>query len=249
MTSLILLADGMVGEAISRWLIANYRDDIGLVVVKRDNDISAAAAQAGLRCEVFQSSAQIFEICRSRGLSFDIGILAWWPDILKPPLISLPHNGFINTHPSLLPYNRGKHYNFWAIVERAPFGVSLHMVDEGIDSGDVIFQKDIPYSWEDTGGSLHRKAAETMVDLFKEAYPRIRSLDFVRKKQGAEQGSFHLAKEIDDASRIELDKEYTARTLFNLVRARTFPGHPACTFTDGDQTFEVRIEIKRTPDE
>ena len=59
-------------------------------------------------------------------------------------------------------------------------------------------------------------------------------------------GSFHLAKELDRASYIELDKNYCARDLLNLVRARTFDGHPACSFKEKNgEEFEVRIEIRR----
>ena len=44
---------------------------------------------------------------------------------------------------------------------------------------------------------------------------------------------------------IYLDKNYTARDLFNLLRARTFPGKPACTFKDNNETYEITVNIKR----
>jgi hypothetical protein len=46
---------------------------------------------------------------------------------------------------------------------------------------------------------------------------------------------------------IDLEKTYTARDLLNLLRARTFPGYRACTFSDGEASYEVRVEIKRKP--
>src|SRR5262249_23135590 len=153
--------------------------------------------------------------------------------------------GFVNTHPSLLPYGRGKHYNFWSIVDRVPFGVSLHMVDEGVDSGDIVAQTEIPYDWEDTGGSLHRKATQAMLTLFHQTYPRLRRLDFEAQPQNRSVGTFHRGSELEPASSIALDNSYVARDLLNLLRARTFTGYPACSFEDGEDVYEVRVEIKR----
>jgi methionyl-tRNA formyltransferase len=242
---LLLLADGHVGSEIARWLIANFRSDIGLMVTIADNNLAAVARDSQVRSLVFESSRQVADFAESAGLGFDLGLLAWWPKIIRRPLLSLPRCGFVNTHPSFLPYSKGKHYNFWSIVERAPFGVSLHMAGEGVDTGDIVSQAAIPYSWEDTGASLYCKASEAMLQLFQVTYPRLRSLDFERLPQDPAAGSFHLASELEAASSIDLDQTYLARDLLNLLRARTFPGHPACTFSDGVDLYEVRIEIKR----
>jgi methionyl-tRNA formyltransferase len=244
---LLLLADGYVGLEIARWLIANFPEDIGLIVTAADNDVAAAAREAGALSQVFQSSAQVADFAANEGLAFDLGLLAWWPKIIRAPLLDLPRRGFVNTHPSLLPHNRGKHYNFWSIVERVPFGVSLHMVEQGVDSGDIVAQAELPYSWEDTGGSLFHKAREAMLKLVQDTYPALRSLDFETRPQDLAAGTFHHSSELEAASVIDLEKTYAARDLLNLLRARTFPGHPACTFSDGDASYEVRVEIKRKP--
>lgn len=242
---LLLMADHHVGLEITRWLIDQYREDIALVVTTSENEIFSSAQKAGTNSIVFQSEEEIKHNLQTQGVTPDIGMLAWWPKLVKPPLLELPKLGFINTHPSLLPYNRGKHYNFWALVEQAPFGVSLHFVDEGVDTGDIVAQRAIPYDWEDTGASLYSKATESTIELFKETYPTLRQLNIQRRPQEIGEGSFHLANELDPASYIDLDKLYRARDILNLLRARTFPGHPACWFNDEDQEFEVRVKITR----
>jgi methionyl-tRNA formyltransferase len=73
------------------------------------------------------------------------------PYLVKEQVINVAKYGVINTHPSLLSHNRGKNYNFWNLVEDAPFGVSLNFVDLGVDNGDIIFQKEIHKIWEDNG--------------------------------------------------------------------------------------------------
>ena len=153
--------------------------------------------------------------------------------------------GFVNTHPSLLPHNRGKHYNFWAIVEQAPFGVTLHRVDAGVDSGAIVSQLPIDYDWCDTGETLYYKAQAAMLQLLTITYPSLRNGQFSSIPQNVNAGSFHRASEIESASMIDLEKNYLARNLLNLIRARTFEGHPGCWFTDGGSRYEISITIKK----
>ncbi len=241
----LFLCNGQVGIKVCEWLIGQYRDDLGLIVTIGETQIMLAAKEAGVACHSVASKQQLVNTLLGLNAVYDWGFLVWWPWILPPQLVRLPKYGFINTHPSLLPHNRGKHYNFWALVEQAPFGVSLHFVADGIDCGDIVAQKTIPYGWEDNGATLYNAAVQAMVELFKDTYPRIRQGDITRTPQDLTKGSFHYSSEIDSASKIDLDATYTARELLNLLRARTFPGHPACWFEDAGQIFEVRVEIRR----
>lgn len=241
----LFLCNGQVGLEICQWLISYFRQDIGLVVTIGDNQIKRTADCSGIECISINAKQELLNIVQACKQIPDWGFLIWWPWIIDTNLINLPKHGFVNTHPSLLPYNRGKHYNFWALVEEVPFGVSLHFVEEGIDCGDVIAQSRIPYDWEDNGGTLYRKATRALVDLFKETYPRIRQGKIQRIPQDLTKGSFHLSHEMEQASKIDLNAYYRARELLNLLRARTFPGYPACWFQDEGQSFEVRVEIKR----
>lgn len=175
----------------------------------------------------------------------DLGILAWWPYLIRQPVISAPRNGFLNLHPSLLPFNRGKHYNFWALVEQCPFGVSIHFVDEGIDSGDIAFQRALSVGWEDSGETLYRRAQTEIAALFAESFPRIARGDIPRIKQDLRTGSLHYAHELEAASRIDLELPQAPRALLNLLRARTFPPHPAAWFEADGERYEVRISITR----
>lgn len=241
---LLLMCDAQVGEAIADYLFREYEEDIGAVVTICRNSIYDAAVRKNIPALIYETEAQLVQDLAPLR-RFDLGVLAWWPKLITTKVISLTNAGFVNTHPSLLPYNRGKHYNFWALVEEAPFGVTIHFVDEGIDSGDIVAQREIYYDWEDNAETLYLKAGKNMIECFKETYPIIRSDRIERKPQDLRKGSLHYAKEIDPASRIELDRTYTARELLNKLRARTFSGHPACRFEEDGVTYEVTVDIKR----
>lgn len=238
----MLMADQLVGECIANYVIENYPDDLTLIVTTRVNEIYRKAREKKIPVCIFDSEANIIE---RLGGNIDLGVLAWWPKIIKAPLLRVATHGFLNTHPSLLPHNRGKHYNFWAIVEEAPFGVTLHFVDSGVDTGDILAQSKISYDWTDDGESLHRKAQIEIIQLFCDTYQRLRVGCYKAVQQIPDQGSFHRASELEQASKIDLDAKYLARDLLNLLRARTFKGHPGCWFEETGNRYEISLKIKK----
>ncbi|MCP9830094.1 hypothetical protein KBZ14_04335 [Synechococcus sp. HJ21-Hayes] len=242
---LAVFADAEVGLHCTHWLIKNYKADLGAVVTTGQNEIYRIALRNGLNAHAYTDDASYFQFCDNSKTGCDLGLLLWWPRIISPRIIGSTRLGFVNTHPSLLPFNRGKHYNFWALVEQCPFGVSLHLVEEGIDCGDLIAQRGIDYTWEDTGETLYRKAIAGMKELFIDTYPLIREQKLATKPQVLSKGSIHFSSELEAASRIALDEPTTARQLLNLLRARTFEGHPACSFCDNGVEYEARIEITK----
>lgn len=239
---LVVFADGVVGLNITKYLIESYPKDLSLVVTVKQNEIYHTVEQRGIPVYIFDSADGVMSKLQ---VGVDLGILAWWPSILKNPLLEAPRLGWVNTHPSLLPYNRGKHYNFWTLVEQTPFGVTLHRVDSGVDTGDIVVQQEIPYGWCDDGGSLYIKAEEAMVGLFCQTYPGLRTGQFDSKPQDKELGSFHHSSEIEQTSHIDLDQMYRGRDLINLLRARTFEGYPGCWFEEDGNRYEVSIKIRK----
>ena len=239
---LALLADGDVGFAITEYLLELFPADVALIVTTARNEIYALSLHRRIETIIFDTHENLFDEIAKRSVT--LGVMAWWPLIIKEPLISLPQNGFVNTHPSLLPHNRGKHFSFWALVEQAPFGVSIHTVTKNIDAGDIIAQKVIEYDWSDTGGSLYVKAQSHMIKLFKAVYPALRIGDFVTRAQQLAEGSYHESEEIVSVSQIDLDAWYPARSLLNLLRAKVFEGRPGCKFYEAGKEYEVSIKIE-----
>jgi len=243
MKKVAVFADQDVGLEVVRFLLENRREEVLLVVTTAQNEIFDISTKH--QCKTVLSS-EITELNAGQIIEdIDFIFLAWWPRIVKKYIIDSAREGVINFHPSLLPYNRGKHYNFWTIVEDSPFGVTLHFVDEGVDTGDIIFQKKIQKSWEDTGETLYHKAKSEMLALFKESYEKILSGNFEKIKQEPGAGSMHYSKELDGACEIDLDKTYTARELLNIMRARTFTGKPGSFFYDNGIKYEINIAINQ----
>jgi methionyl-tRNA formyltransferase len=244
-----IFADRVVGEKVIRFLLASYREDVRFIVVTDENSVAKknAIADGFDPSRIFTNEQLADAEVRKKfeDENLDYIILAWWPFIIRKEWMIVPREGIINFHPSLLPYNRGKNYNFWTLVEDSPFGVSLHFIDETIDGGDVIFQKKITKTWEDNGETLYVKAQSAMVELFTENYDKIRSGNYKRIKQDLSKGSFHYSKDMAAASEIKLGSAYQAKDLLNLLRAKTFPPHPAAWFEDKGEKYQVTINIQK----
>ena len=89
-------------------------------------------------------------------------------NIIKKELLGIPKIGIINRHNALLPKNRGRLTPFWVIFNGdKETGVSIHFVEEGIDSGDIIVQKKYKVLKSDNFNSIVDKnyniASEAMI--------------------------------------------------------------------------------------
>jgi len=244
---LALFADGWVGKQVLAYLQENFPDDLHLIyLLDETQSLVNDRHHSDLLCGHLSDSV-VVQAIQERGI--ELIVLAWWPRIVSKRVFSSSRLGCINFHPSLLPYNRGKHYNFWTIVEGTPFGVTLHFVDSGIDTGAIAYQRRVEKTWLDTGESLFLRARSAMVDLFKDEYQNIRTGNIPKIAQDDEIATMHYARELDAASELFLDKCYCVQDVVNLIRARTFFPHPSSYFYYNGQKVCVRSSISLSGDE
>jgi len=181
-------------------------------------------------------------------LNIDIIILAWWPYILKQPYLSLPNKYTINMHPSFLPYGKGKHPYFWSIIENTKFGVSLHVVNNEIDSGKIIARDLINIEWVDNGYTLREKSRKKLFLLFKKNFLSIieDKITFIKNSKNKR---VHYSSEIEEKSKINLNKRYKAKELLDLIRARSGFKEGASWFIDKKIKYNVKTIISRVKNE
>ena len=72
---------------------------------------------------------------------YDLVLSYGYRHILKPDLLAALKHPIINLHISLLPFNRGASPNFWSFYDNSPSGVSIHLIDQGTDTGPVLWQQ------------------------------------------------------------------------------------------------------------
>jgi len=175
----------------------------------------------------------------------DIGVSVLYSHILKPAFLDLFPLGVINLHPSLLPYNRGQYPNVWSIVERTPAGVTLHYVDDGIDTGGIICQREVSVSLSDTGQSLYWKLMIAGLAMLCEEWPKIieRPTPLSRKQEGP--ATYHRTEDVQKIDCIDLDEMYRAGDLINILRARTFAPYRGAYFMDRGKKVYMELHLSQ----
>lgn len=80
----------------------------------------------------------------------------------------------INLHISYLPWNRGADPNLWSFLEDSPKGVTIHYLDEGLDTGDILAQKKVDHAPKDTLQTSYDRLKSAIEELFVSIWPDIR---------------------------------------------------------------------------
>jgi|ETNvirenome_6_85_1030632.scaffolds.fasta_scaffold00032_40 folate-dependent phosphoribosylglycinamide formyltransferase PurN len=113
--------------------------------------------------------------------------------IIKKNVIEAYSEKIINLHISYLPWNKGMYPNIWSIIDDTPKGVTIHMMDDGIDTGDILFQEKVRINDDDTLSTSYWKLRASIESLFIRKWHLIKAGKFDRVKQVPD-GTFHLKK-------------------------------------------------------
>lgn len=124
--------------------------------------------------------------------------------IIKEDVIEMMKARIINLHISYLPWNRGADPNLWSFIENTPKGVTIHLIDKGVDTGKILLQKEIHFEDEkETLASSYNKLHAEIQKLFKENWDKIRSEGITTKNQSLE-GTFHKSKDSEEIKKLML---------------------------------------------
>lgn len=243
----VVLGNGRVAVELTRWLAETGNAPSALVVhpAERARNLAqllqvAALPQSrvieGHRLNQPAGIAWMKELAPDWLLSFSFGYY------VSSAIRSLPLLGSLNLHPALLPFNRGAHPNVWSIVERTPAGVTLHVMDNGIDTGEIVAQAGVETLDVDTGESLYGKLEDASIELFKAHWLRIREGKF-RTEPQIGSGSTHKRTELSKIDRIDPGAMYRANELIDILRARTFPPFHGAYLDFGDRRVYLSLQL------
>lgn len=169
-----------------------------------------------------------------------------FPYIIKKEVLDIPKKGFLNLHPSFLPFNRGWHTPSWAILDKTPIGATLHFMSEGLDTGDVINQRQLDIAPNDTANSLYQKLKKLEFNVFMEALPTLSSGDIQRTPLNIANGTVHKRRELFDSEiqRIDIEQLYKAGDLIDKLRALTTSNwNEAAYFEQSGKKYRIHVEI------
>jgi methionyl-tRNA formyltransferase len=173
-------------------------------------------------------------------LAPDLACVSCFSRRIPAGLLALPRHGFLNVHPSLLPDYRGPFPLFWQLRDGLrQSGVTVHFMDEQLDSGDIALQQALPLAAGSSGAELQQLAGEIGGKLLLQAIDQIDAGTLERRPQPPG-GSYQPAPHAADFT---LDLTWSAEHAFNFMCGTAHWGHPYPLYLPGGQQLRLRTAV------
>lgn len=247
MTKVALMASHTVGVEIAKFLAE--KDDLSLLyVIDKDSNINKdIILNSNLAANKVFLASELNNESHTKWLEQeqpDFIITTYWPYLLKEKVFSIAKQGTVNFHPALLPANRGWYPHVHNIIDGTPAGVTLHAIDNDADTGPIWAQKETTILKHDTAKTLYERLQLEIINLFKENWPLIKSKKITPKPQDHSKANYNSKKSLDKLDQIDLDKNYKAIDLINLLRARSFGNLGFGYYLDPDSGDKVYLNLR-----
>ena len=226
MAKVALLPNGPVGLEVAKHLKACGDEVVKLYLHDPsqrqcgDEIISALEFPPSQVCLASEShSAEA--LSELRELEPDFIITVYWSHILKPEFFQIAKRSTLNFHPALLPYNRGWYPHVHSLIDGTPFGVTLHQIEEGADTGAVWVQKELFADPVEVASDLYDRHQAEIVQLFRDNWEAIRDGKITAQEQDHSKAIYRKKKAVEGLDECDLDS-MTGRELLQRLKARTF---------------------------
>lgn len=159
-----------------------------LVLGKNPSPIAPVLKETG--CHIIERDI-IIDVEYLRSMSVNFAVSYGYRHIVPESVIDYLNEKIINLHIAFLPWNRGADPNLWSFLEDTLKGGTIHYINEGLDTGDIIAQKEVLFEEDgETLATTYKKLGDEIVELFKQQWPYIMCGN-VRRRRQPSGGSFH----------------------------------------------------------
>jgi methionyl-tRNA formyltransferase len=162
----------------------------------------------------------------------DLCLVVGWYWLLDHHLLDLVPDGFIGVHASMLPRYRGGAPLVWTLINGDQVGgITLFHFDTGMDTGDIVAQREFSLDLNDTIADALRKAELSLKELLRESYPAVLNGTAPRLPQQHELASYCAQRRPEDG---RINWNQSDREIHNFIRAQSKPYPGAfCPLDDG----------------
>ena len=158
------------------------------------NNIRKSIEKSGDKVEVFNNRLDKDYVEKNQ---YDFIVSFGYRFLLGENIIKSVKKESFNLHIGYLPYNKGAHPNFWSNVESTTSGITIHKIDKGLDTGDIIYQKEIPIEKDKhTFASSYKLLIFEIEKLFSLNWENLREGKYKVRKQEIK-GSYHKKKDLE----------------------------------------------------
>lgn len=161
--------------------------------------------------------------------NFDLGISCHSKQIFPDKLVNLKL--CINVHPGLNPHNRGWYPQVFSIMNGLPAGVTIHIMDNEIDHGNIIVQKEVEINSYDTSLDVYNRLLSMEIELLEKNIDNILSRNFEGLALNLN-GNYNSIRDYHNICEIDLNKNVTMKEAINFLRAMSHPPYKNSYFID-----------------
>lgn len=245
-------ADGPWSHRALELLLQDSSISIEFIVPRTDTQDQTLSSQAKKHGIDYLHPVKINStdfIERANAYACDLFVSMSFNQIFRKDIINVPRLKTINCHAGKLPFYRGRNILNWALInDETDFGITVHYIDEGIDTGDIILQNSYPITDKDDYSTLLNIAHEKCATLLVQAIKQIQSGKAARINQkdihpiGFYCGKRGVGDEV-------IDWNQSSRRLFNFIRSICRPGPIARTSIDGQEVkINSAVYIEEAPE-
>jgi methionyl-tRNA formyltransferase len=173
----------------------------------------------------------------------DLFVSMSFNQIFKAEVLNIPPLGTINCHAGLLPFYRGRNVLNWVLInDEKDFGITVHYIDEGIDTGDIILQERFIITDNDNYNTLLNLAYKECPQILVSAIKLIQQGNATRIPQSTiHPVGLYCGRRI--AGDEILNWNQKSRAVFNFVRSITSPGPNARSFINGTEVLIEKVNL------
>jgi len=208
-------------------LISMSAEIVGVITKKESNfnsdffDLTTISNQNNIQSLYTKNINNEETINWIKSLKPDVVFCFGWSNLIKKEILEICPLGVIGYHPTLLPFNKGRHPLIWAKVLGLPYtGSSFFFMDEGADSGDILSQKKIEIDFKDDANTLYDKIINTALLQIEEFHSELKSNSYKTIPQNLNEGNNWRKRSAKDGI---IDFRMNTKNIINLVRGLTHP--------------------------
>jgi len=238
-------ADGLWSHQALDKLLSDETLEVGFICARNDTPdpvLKVKASENGLDFITHPMINSAEFLGWMRDYECDLFVSMSFNQIFRNGFINLPPLKTINCHAGKLPFYRGRNILNWVLInDEKEFGITVHYVDEGIDTGDIILQRCYPITDKDNYATLLECAYEGCATNLYDAIKAIQNNDVtVIPQESIHPIGLYCSARREGDERLEWNQK--SRDVFNFVRGICRPGPEARTFLGDDEMKINRIQ-------
>lgn len=254
MKKIVLLINGNLGLRVLQYVInrgdmeitgvvinaskkrrATYLDEVNKVLEESNQIISVLSFE---RLENIDSKIEdIF-------VNSEYGVSALFGHVLPDEILEIVQGGIINLHPSLLPIGRGADPIPWSIIDQKQQGITIHIIEKGLDTGDILSQKAIDTNIGMNSGEIYELATNLLFDEFVNIFSSWIEKDIETSSQQGMLSTTHKSRELENIRIMNAHETATMGEFLRKLQALTFAdGRKPVMRDESGRLWQIDISI------